>query len=227
MANYAFFSQGSSWWGKNFLSLWGHLGICPLLCQIHVTSIAQSELSSLTSLKAWGDAEKFHSDIAFLLVSTKEEAAGDRICGLSTVWVNPYQARVSTVEEVVRELTALASSGPDWPYALVWVNEDTCHAPLSKEGHLGILPEGGINKTACRRISQLEDNQLLQSDSQVIYPVGLNGCEIPLLTTLPESMANDTSLTGGKSIYLKVDIPQSIIGKSDKEESPLANTPPS
>ena len=53
---------------------------------------------------------------------------------VSTVWVNPYQARVSTVEEVVRELTALASSGPNWPYALVWLNEDTHHAPLPKEG---------------------------------------------------------------------------------------------
>ena len=31
------------------------------------------------------------------------------MCGLSTVWVNPHQARVSTMEEVIRELTALAS----------------------------------------------------------------------------------------------------------------------
>ena len=85
---------------------------------------------SLTSLKAWGDMERFHSDITFLLVSTEEEATGDRMYGLSTVWVNPYQARVSTVEEAIRELTALVSSGPNWPYTLVWLNEDTCHAPL-------------------------------------------------------------------------------------------------
>ena len=113
MADYVFFSQGSGQWGKDVLSLWGCLDICPLLHQFHVTSISQSELSSLTSLKAQGDAEKFHSDIAFLLVSTKEEATGDRMYGLSTVWVNPYQARVPTVEEVVRELTTLASSGPN------------------------------------------------------------------------------------------------------------------
>ena len=60
--------------------------------------------------------------------------------GLSTVWVNPYQARVFTVEEAVRELTALVSSGPDWPYTLVQLNEDTHHAPLPREGHLDILP---------------------------------------------------------------------------------------
>ena len=91
MANYAFFSQGSSQWGKDFLSLWGYLDICPLLHQFHVTSITQSELSSLTSLKAWGDAEKFHSGIAFLLVSTEEEATGDKMYGLSTVWMNPIR----------------------------------------------------------------------------------------------------------------------------------------
>ena len=38
---------------------------------------------------------------------------GNRVYGLSMIWVNPYQARVSTVEEVVKQLTALVSSGPD------------------------------------------------------------------------------------------------------------------
>ena len=156
MADYAFFSQGSDQWGKDLASLWGHLDICPLLQQFHITSLTQLELFSLTSLKAWGDTEKFHNDIAFLLVSAKEEATGDRMYGLSTVWVNPYQARVPTVEEAVRELTTLVSSGPDWPYALVQLNEDTCHVPFPREGHLGVLPERGTDSTTCGRISQLE-----------------------------------------------------------------------
>ena len=54
MNNYAFFSKDSSQLGETFLSIWGHLDICPLLHQFHVTSITQLELSSLTSLKAWG-----------------------------------------------------------------------------------------------------------------------------------------------------------------------------
>ena len=184
MSDYAFFSKCSSQWGEAFLSLWGHLDICPLLCQFHVTSIIQSELSSLTSLKAWGNAEESCSDIAFLLASTKEGAAGDRMYGLSTVWVNPLQARVPTVEEAVKQLTALVSSRPNWPYALVWLNGDTCHVPLPREGHLGVLPEGDVSRTTCRRVSQLEVCQLLHSDSQIIYPVGLNGHKIPLITPL-------------------------------------------
>ena len=130
--------------------LWGHHDICPILEQFHVTSITLSELSSLTSLKAWGNLEKFQSNIAFLLVLTKEGAAGDRVFGLSMMWVNPYQARVSTMEEAVKQLTALISTGPDWPYALVWLNADACHAPLPKEGHLSILVKGGTSSATCR-----------------------------------------------------------------------------
>ena len=99
----------------------------------------------------------------------------------------------------------------------MWLNEDTHHAPLPKEGNLGILPEGGTNSIACRRMSQLEVCQLLWSDSQVIYLLGLNGYKIPLITPLPKPLANGTSLTGGKSIYLKMDILQSIAGESDQK----------
>ena len=66
-----------------------------------------------------GEGQKLHHDIAFLLVLAKEEATGDRKYGLLTVWVNPSQARVPSMEEAVWKLTAWASSGPDWPYALV------------------------------------------------------------------------------------------------------------
>ena len=182
-------------------------------------SLTQLELFSLTSLKGWGDAEKFCNDITFLLVSAKEEVTGDRMHGLSTVWVNPYQARVPTVEEAVRELTTLVSSGPHWPYTLVWLNKNTHHYPLPREGHLDILPEGGTNSTACRRISQLEVHQLL------IYPVGLNICKVPLRTSLPESLANGTNLTGDESVYIKVDILQSIAQESDWKVLPPGRCP--
>ena len=176
-----------------------------------------------TSLKAWGDVEKFHSDIAFLLVSTEEGAAGDRMYGLSMVWVNPCQARVPTVEEAVKQLSALVSSVPVWPYTLVELNGYTCHEPLPREGHLCILPEGGTSSAACRRVSQLEVCQLLSSGLQVIYPVGLNRCEIPLITSLPKSLANGTNLPGGELVYLKVDIPQSILEGPEQKALPPGN----
>ena len=78
-----------------------------------------SELASLTSLKVWGDPKKFHSDVTFLLVLHKEGAVGDRVYRLTMMLVHLYQARVSTIDDAVKQLTELASTGLNWPYALV------------------------------------------------------------------------------------------------------------
>ena len=155
-----------------------------------------------------------------------------------TIWVNPCHARVCSMEEVVRELTTWVSSGPNWSYTLVQLNKDTHHVPLPKEGHLGILPQGGTDMTACGRIRQLEVWQLLVSGLQVTYLVGLNGHEDPIITSLPESLANSINLTGGKSVYLEINIPQPMVKEPDWKvlplggcsaviiSSPLKTTPP-
>ena len=210
MSKFQFFFKDPSQLEEAFTSIWGHLDICPLLKPFHLASISHSELSLLTSLRAWGDTEKFCSDLAYLLVSTRDEAASDRVYGLATVWVNPYQARISTMEEVVWQLTALTSSGPNWLYALAWFNGDTHHVPLPKEGHLCVLTEGGTNSATCRQISQLEVCPLLHSNSQVIYPIGLNGCKAPTIVSPPESLERGAYLLGGEPTYLKVSILQPI-----------------
>ena len=69
--------------------------------------------------------------------------------------------------------------------------------------------EGGTSSATYRWISQLEVCQLLSLGSQVIYLVGLNRCEVPVIASLPNSLANGTSPLGGKPIYLQVDILQS------------------
>ena len=193
----------------------------PPLQQFHIPSITPAELSFLTSLKAWGEKQKIHHDIASLLILAEEEATGGRKYGLLTIWVNPCQARVCSMEAAVRELTAWVSSGPDWPYALVQLHEDTCHVPLPKEGLLSILPQRGAEVTACGRISQLEVHQLLISGLQVTYPIGLNGCEEPFITSLPESLLNCISLMGGESVYLEIYIPPSLAEEPDWKALPI------
>ena len=224
MTDYAFFTQGSDRWGKDLTSLLGHLTICPPVQQFHISSITQLELSSLTSLKAWEEKKKAHNDITFLLVLAEEEATGGRRYGLLTICMNPCKPRVHSTEEVVRELTTWVSSGPNWPYALVWLNKDTCHAPLPKVGHLGILPQGGTNMTTCLRISQLEVYQLLISGLQVTYPVGLNGHEDSIITSLAKSLANDISLMGGGSVYLDINIPQPMAEELGQKALPLGES---
>ena len=93
--------------------------------------------------------------------------------------------------------------------------------PLPKEGDLGILPQGGADLTTCRRISQLEVCRLLVSGLQVNHPVGLNGHEEPIITSLPESLANSVSLTRGISVYLEIDIPQPMAEEPDWKALPI------
>ena len=77
--------------------------------------------------------------------------------------VHPYQARVSMIDDVAKQLTQLASTGPDWPYALVQLNGDACHMPLPTEGHLSVMTEGNTSNVPCGKICQLEVCQLLSS----------------------------------------------------------------
>ena len=95
------------------------------------------------------------------------------------------------------------------------LHEGTCHAPLPKEGHLGILPQRGVEETSCRQISQLEVYQFIIAGAQVAYPVGLNGCKEPIIISLLEPLANGISLTTGEPIYLEIDIPPSPAEEPD------------
>ena len=156
MSDYTFFSKDPGHWSKSYQSLWGHHDICLLLQQFHVTQVTQSELTSLTHLKVWGDAERFCSNVTFLLVLPKEGAAEERVYGLTMVWVHPYQARVSTLDSAAEQLAQLASTGPNWPYALVQLSGDACHVPLPKEGHLSILAKEHTSHVPYGGLQQLE-----------------------------------------------------------------------
>ena len=144
-----------------------------------------------------GRTHKTCHNIAYLLVWV-ENTKKDRHYGISLVWVHPNQVRVATMEEAVKKLTACTSSGTNWPYALAQICKDPHHAPLPKNKHLGILPQGKVHKTFCGQISQLEVCQLLATSPQVIYPIGLNGHDEPITTTLPELLDSGISLITSK-----------------------------
>ena len=92
---------------------------------------------------------------------------------ISLVWVHPKQAMATTIEEAADSLTAYTSSGVNWPYAIAQLCEDPHHAPLPKNKHLGILPQGKAQETFCGQISQLKVCQLIATSPQVVYPIGL------------------------------------------------------
>ena len=208
-------------WGKSYQSLWGCHDICLLLEWFHVTRMTQSELASPTCLKAWGDPKKFQSNVTFLLVLPKEGAVGERVYRLTMVWVHPYQARVSTIDDMAKQLAQLASTGANWPYALVWLNGDAHHMPLPTEGHLGVMMEGNASNVPYGKIYQLEVCQLLGSGSQVVYLEGLNRCQVPVVMSLPESLSNGMTMLKGESTFLQVDLSQSATKEQESKDLSL------
>ena len=114
-------------------SLWGNLNICPQLHWLKLPCHSQAELSSISSLKVWGDVQKPCYDIAYLLVWVENDRK-DRHYGISIVLVNPNQIRAATMEEAVEKLTACTSSGTDWPYTLAQLYQGPHHTPLPKMG---------------------------------------------------------------------------------------------
>ena len=124
------------------------------------------------------------------------------------------------MEEAVKKLTTFTSIGANWPYTLAQLCEDPHHAPLPKNKHLCVLPQGKVQETLCGQISQLEVYQLFATDPQVIYPIGLNGHDEPIVTTLPEMLDSSISLIASEHIYLGIDIPS-----PDQKMPPLEDIP--
>ena len=227
MTEYAFFMEKADRWRKDMAPLWGNLNIWPQLHWLQLCCHTQVELSSLSSLKVWGEVQKPCHDIAYLLVWV-EIAMGNRHYGISIVWVNPNQVRASFMEEAVEKLTACTSSGANWPYTLAQLHEGTHHVPLPKERHLGVPPQRGAEEAPCGWISQLEVHQLLVASSQVVYPIGLNGHDEPIITSLPEPLASGVSLTTDEPIYLGIDIPSPPVWRNQtKRYCLLGRSPPS
>ena len=192
------------------IPLWGSLNICPCLNYLELPCHSSGEQCSISSLKIWGEVQEPHSDIAYLLVCTKD-ALEAQDYSVSLVWISPNQVQVPTMEEAVGTLSAYVSSGPNWPYALVQLFKGSSHTPLPKDKHLGTLPHGKAEESPYGWISQLEVCQLLSTGPRVIYPVGLNRNNEPVTTTVPEQLHNGASITTYEHPYMRIDIPPPLL----------------
>ena len=161
MTKFEFFTNGEERWDDSMRALWGNLSIYPLLEHIDLPYHMVGELLSISCLKVWGDTQKPWDGMAYLLVKV-EDASEVEGYGMALVWISPHQAWASMMEEALEILSTCISCGPDWLYILIQLYEGTNHVPLSKDKHLGILPQGKA-ESPCGQISQLEDCQLLSA----------------------------------------------------------------
>ena len=218
MTEFDFFTDRVDRWMKNLSMLWGNINICPHLNCLELPCHSPVKFISVSSFKVWGNIQSPCCDGAYLLVhfgNTTEE----RWHSVSLAWVNPHQSRTSTLEEVIEKLATCPFSRTDWPYVLVQLYEGSGHVPLLKGKHLGILPQGKVERTSCGQISQLDICQLLSASPQVVYPAGLNGHKEPIITTLPEPLSSGMSIITSKHLYLEINIPSN--GESNIKVLPI------
>ena len=184
---------------------WGNLNICPLLDHVDLPYHMVGELLSISCLKVWGDTEKPQDGMAYLLAKV-EDTSEVKGYGMALVWISPHQAQASMMKEALEILSTCTSNGPDWSYVLTQLNEGTNHAPLSKDKHLSVLPQGKA-ESPCGQISQLEVCQILSAGPRVIYLMGLNGGDQSVTIDLPGLLQRGSSVTTDEHPYIKIDIP--------------------
>ena len=217
MSKFEFFANKEERWGDSMRALWGNLSICPILHHVDIPYHMVGELLSISHLKIWGDTQKPQVSMAYLLVKVGD-ASEVKGYGMALVWISPHQAQASMMVEALEILSTCAPSGPDWPYILIQLYEGTNHVPLPKDKHLGILSQA---ESSCGWIGQLEVCQLLSTGLQVIYPVGLNGCDQSVTMDLPGPLHGGSSATTDEHPYMRIDIPSPTPEEQDSADPPL------
>ena len=160
MTEFEFFTNREERWDDSMRALWGSLTICPLLDHMDLLYHMVGELLSI-SLKVWEDTQKPHDGLVYLPVKVEDTSEAEGY-DIALVWISPHQALASMMEEALGILSTCISSGPDWPYVFTQLYEGANHAPLPKDKHLGILPQGKA-ESPCGQISQLKVCQLLSA----------------------------------------------------------------
>ena len=122
-------------------------------------------------------------------------------------------------------MSACISSGPDWPYVPVQLYKGSNHTPLPKDKHLGVLPKEEVEESTYGWISQLEVCQLLSAGLQVVYLVGLNGSDQPVIIDLLELLHSGSSVTTDKHPHLQIDIPLPTAEEPEHTTPPLGGAP--
>ena len=219
MTEFEFFANREERWGDSMRALWGNLSICPILDHMDFPYHMLGELLSISCLKVWGNTQKPQDAMAYLLVKV-EDASEVKGYSMALVWISRHQGLASMMMEALEILSTCASSGPNWPYVLTKLYEDTNHVPLPKDKHLGILPQGKA-ESPCGWISQLEVCQLFTTRLQVIYLVGLNRDNQSVTIDLPGLLYGGSSVTTDEHLYMKIDIPSPTLEEQDGANPPL------
>ena len=184
MSEFEFFMGREDRWGDSPL---GQLRDLSTLDHIGLPCHTAEELYSISHLKIWGDVQKLHQGMAYLLVQINDTSEA-RTYGMALVWISPLQARVSLMVEALEILSSLTSEGSDWPYIILQLYEGANHMPLLRDKHICVLPQGKMESPS-GWISQLKICWLLSTRLLVVFPIGLNRGNQLVTVDLPQIVA--------------------------------------
>ena len=219
MSEFEFFMEREDRWGDSMRVLWGSLGICPPLDHIGLPHHMVEELHSISHLKVWGDVQKPHQGMAYLLVQSNDTSEA-RTYGIALVWISPLEARVSSMVEALEILSSLTSEGSDWLYIFLQLYEGANNMPLPRDKHIYVLPQGK-EESPSGWINQLKICWLLSARPLVVFPIGLNGDNQSVTIDLPKSLHTGSSVTTDEHPYIEVNIPMPIPEEQDCINPPL------
>ena len=75
-----------------------------------MVEITRADLSAISHTEAWGDPKGPKSDMAYLLLVPDKAVEEEKRFGLVAVWTQPCQARLPSLDKVVRKLTLLINT---------------------------------------------------------------------------------------------------------------------
>ena len=219
ISNFSLLSSDMSLWDPSTKATWGSLDFYPAVMHFQVCTITQRQLTALSQVGAWGDAEKPQQDMAFVLIAPSLAIRCKWVFGLTAMWTHPHLVHLPILVEAAQKLMLLADEGTNWPYAYARMNDTMAHTHLFSEGHIGIMTSGLPSMNTCSLLDQLWVWRLLQCGCWLVCPDGLNESLRPLLFGFKE-----LPLWNAASAYEPTQDPPMIdVDLSDVE----SKTPPS
>ena len=104
MSDFSLLSADMRLWDPSSKATWGSLNLCPMVMQFQVHTFIHKQLTTLSQAGAWGDAEKPHQDMAFILIATSLVVGCEWIFSLTAIWTQPCQVCLPTLADTTQKL---------------------------------------------------------------------------------------------------------------------------
>ena len=129
MSSFPLLSADISLWEHTTKAIWRLLDFCLMVMWFQVHTIMHRQLTALSQAGAWGDVEKPHRDMAFILIPPSLSIGCKLVFSLMAMWMNPCQIHLPTLAETAPNPNIVGW----WRYwlAIYLCQNEQCHGPCT------------------------------------------------------------------------------------------------